>query len=296
MHNHPDWSTNPLILGTMWSQEITPDQARQIVQASDLVIAEGVLLFGRPFRNRPLTKNRALGFANEMSNGEWHDTGDPIHLTPDGILFNGQHRLFAIAESGTTQVITIAIRPLEMFTDLDKGHERSHSDTLACLHYSNYKNMAGTGRIILSYNLDKRFGQTHPSRHDRIHTNSHIEQWAKAHPESPDFVSRVQQWVKESQLGGKVALLSAAWMLCQSKDKTLADWFYPKVCKNDNLEYRSPEWLLWNRLREQSYHVKKVHSAAYGVFIVKAWNARRTGAKISILKPLVEGEKWPDFV
>jgi hypothetical protein len=52
-------------------------------------------------RNRPLSQNHINKLARDMKNGQWKLTHEGIAFDPNGVLLDGQHRLWAIVESET---------------------------------------------------------------------------------------------------------------------------------------------------------------------------------------------------
>ena len=45
--------------------------------------------------NRPISRGRRKLYQEEMQAGRWHFTPDPVVITADGHVVNGQHRLDA---------------------------------------------------------------------------------------------------------------------------------------------------------------------------------------------------------
>lgn len=76
-------------------------------------------------RNRPLTKSRVLGFAEEMKAGRWRKTHQGVAFDRAGQLIDGQHRLQAVVESGVS-VWLMVVRGIEdaAFDVMDTGQGR----------------------------------------------------------------------------------------------------------------------------------------------------------------------------
>lgn len=51
-------------------------------------------------RNRSVSEGRVLAYYRDMVHGRWTLSGEPIALSPAGILLNGQHRLSALIKYG----------------------------------------------------------------------------------------------------------------------------------------------------------------------------------------------------
>lgn len=102
--------------------------------------------------NRNLRYAKVCEYANEMTAGRWHDTGDPIRFFEDGTLADGQHRLQAIIQSGTTHPMVVA-RGLEKtaMAGIDMGAKRSVADYMHLHHgIKNANLVCAAGKAIFS--------------------------------------------------------------------------------------------------------------------------------------------------
>lgn len=81
--------------------------------------------------NRRFRKAHARSLAEEMRRGEWKVTHQGIAFGRSGRLLDGQHRLAAIVDSGTTQPLLVFIdAPEDGFANFDRGAQRGMSDVL----------------------------------------------------------------------------------------------------------------------------------------------------------------------
>jgi hypothetical protein len=81
--------------------------------------------------NRPLQKQWVRELSKRMSDGDWKLSAEPIIFDTDGNLANGQHRLNAVIESGTSQTLMVVRgQPVESFFILDQGKKRSMADAV----------------------------------------------------------------------------------------------------------------------------------------------------------------------
>lgn len=79
--------------------------------------------------NRPLKDGRVEMYARDMKSGNWTPNPEPILFYEDGVLCNGQHRLFAVIEANTVipfYIITGVSRKAAL--NIDTGKARSLSD------------------------------------------------------------------------------------------------------------------------------------------------------------------------
>lgn len=84
--------------------------------------------------NRSFRMGHAKDIARQMELGRWRGSPEPLIITTKGRVVNGQHRLWALIETGTTQEFIITVIPdekyQEIFSILDQGAARSNSDVL----------------------------------------------------------------------------------------------------------------------------------------------------------------------
>src|SRR5262245_19389750 len=76
-----------------------PDIAAQLMTITPQMAAD--LLKDRP-PNRPISKARVRLMIEDMRAGRWVDNGEPLILTEDLRVLDGQHRLQAVMDSGCT--------------------------------------------------------------------------------------------------------------------------------------------------------------------------------------------------
>lgn len=85
-------------------------------------------------KNRKFRLHVAQDYARQMRLNRWGKSPEAIVLTKSGILVNGQHRIWAIIETGiscTADVVVIEDKDFDsVFEILDQGASRSASDIL----------------------------------------------------------------------------------------------------------------------------------------------------------------------
>jgi len=87
---------------------------------------------GNNTANRPLRNWWVKELAERMRKGQWKLSPEPIVFTRDGKMLDGQHRSWAIIESGMTVMMSVAIvEDDSVFEVLDQGVTRSNSDILS---------------------------------------------------------------------------------------------------------------------------------------------------------------------
>lgn len=103
-------------------------------------------------RNRHISEKIYKRYAKDMSEGRWHFTGDPISFDSEGVLINGQHRLMAIVESGTTQRFSVWENLLPEAQDaMDQGAIRKPGQQLQINGYAHGAQLASIARVLIRW-------------------------------------------------------------------------------------------------------------------------------------------------
>jgi hypothetical protein len=81
--------------------------------------------------NRPKNPEAVARYVRQIREGRWRLTHQGAAFTKNGFLLDGQHRLFAVAESGETLPMRICLNePIENYDVIDCGRNRSSLDVL----------------------------------------------------------------------------------------------------------------------------------------------------------------------
>lgn len=81
--------------------------------------------------NRPKKESVVANYARQMKAGLWRCTHQGIAFSDNGTLLDGQHRLFAVIESGkTVPMIVFTNEALDKHTTVDGGKKRSLLDVI----------------------------------------------------------------------------------------------------------------------------------------------------------------------
>lgn len=102
---------------SMESKRITPEMACKMLEANKT--------------NRDLSWKTVQLYAQDMKRGAWRKTHEAIALNSKGEIMDGQHRLWAIIESGYAQTFYVATYEGEdsaLMMPFDMGKSRSTSD------------------------------------------------------------------------------------------------------------------------------------------------------------------------
>lgn len=107
--------------------------------------------------NRTLSQSKVDAYAREMKKGLWDErNGETIKIADDGVILDGQHRLWAVVESGVTlEFLVVRDLPRSAFKTIDIGKLRSSGDIVGIAGITQPNQIAAAATVILGYRKKK---------------------------------------------------------------------------------------------------------------------------------------------
>lgn len=233
--------------------------------------------------NRPVSEAHVKNLAAEMSSGRWRQNGDTICRSTTKLV-DGQHRLYAVIESGVTIQAVIAYVEDDVFPTIDVGKRRSGADTLALVGEQYTATLASALMLIDTYKTGKMGSRVR-------YPNSVLPELLERHPGA-----RVSVRTCHSTRGIIApAVLTACHYLFGEKDLEAADRFAQDLVAGAGLLAADPVFILRERLIREKTRKVSLQRSYIVALTIKAWNARRQGAKISRLVWQSDGPKAEVF-
>ncbi len=240
--------------------------------------------------NRPIRQRRVDMYAQDIHHRQWVQNGETIKFDRLGRLMDGQHRLWAVLESGTSQLFSVALglEP-EAQATIDTGAARAFSDVLAIDGGINTRATAAVLRMIWSYE--------HLTWGGRMPTHTEMAAVLDRFPEVPEWVTR-SRTSGLMRLGQTASLCFVATMGARIQHDA-AVTFLDALDSGAGLAVGNPILTLRERMRSwRTDGLGAVSGDAarrhiIGVMI-KAWNAHLAGRDIRMLK-LSPVEAFPAF-
>lgn len=248
------------------------------------VVAE-LLLKNNP-DNRVISKRIVERYVADMKAGRWVMNGEPIIIAETGELNDGQHRCAAVVESGVPikAFVTFGVERSTR-TTLDQGAKRTIGHILAMGGYLDYNNLAHAAAIACAYFAHKNW-----YRHNKIRpTTGEVEAYvAKHHKSLAEGI--VHGRVAKKYKIANVSLFAGAYHILARKDREAAEAFVVPLLEGIGFKGKSdPIYVLRQRLVNGYGEIEESEVVA---FIIKAWNAHRSGNPIKQLK-WIAGESFP---
>ena len=269
----------PLTLSTGW-HVITPQMAEELLK--------------RNRHNRTLRYNDVLRYAQQMINGRWKKTGEPIIITDQGEVEDAGHRLTACYLSGAsfeTFVVADVPHDDQLFAYIDNGVSRTGEDTLHCAGMNGMsKHIAA---VIRDYAI--RYDEGTLVYRGRLRTspitNVDILDYAQAHPDLADTAKLVKDLYPAAikRLSDPKVATFVAWKIRDTLGEGVLEDFYTDLVRTD-LPANSPIAALQKRLDEHEAALlvaptspraaKRLTPLMILALTIRAFNLARAGVSV----------------
>jgi hypothetical protein len=165
------------------------------------------VMLARNTRNRKPRASDITQYGGAMKGDAWLLTHQPIAFDTNGVLLDGQQRLFAIMESGTAaDLFVMCGMPPESFDVVDTGRRRSAADTLYVDGEVDVNRLAAVARMLYVFDAD-------PQGDWRNRVSNHIiSATVKANPKLREAVARARPIAKATR-GNLTAMSAGVYLL-----------------------------------------------------------------------------------
>jgi hypothetical protein len=261
------------------AERITPEEFGRLVQQ---FYGTKILIFDPPFAeavlayntgNRRVNRRKLDILVRQMRSGEFENTGEPIIISAEGVLNNGQHRLLAVVEADA--VVDMDVRfgiPRRAFTKTDTGASRTGGDVLTIAGAAHGGQIAPAVRLLILY---KR------GLPDSIREFVSNDEIARAHARWSG-IDEVAQRVHGYNFPKGVRstpLLATAYLASRSPGKTKLDAWLHTLATGLDAAKDNPAWQLRERLMrgiEAPIGTREGLLERFALMI-KSWNLHAAG-------------------
>lgn len=228
---------------------------------------------GKNRKNRNLRTKKAERYARDLKSGNWLATGDAIKFDWNGTLLDGQHRLTAILQSGTSAQMLV-VRGLDpaVMNVLDTGAARTPADMLLLNGKQNTAVVAAVAKLCLNWQAGNI--KTSASTLVLNPTHSEILAFVESDPTIQWAASRAQHFYGIG-LSAKPSVVGFALWLTGNVDAAAANVFFTSLAEMTTDGAGDPRYALLRRLN--SMKEERVTQVAQAWAIIRAWNAWRAG-------------------
>lgn len=257
------------------SVDVTPELAAELLHLNG--------------RNRPISDRYVKDYSRAMQSGAWRFAGGTIGISAEGLIIDGQKRLLAIIDSGTTQQFNIQTGlDRAAFDVVDIGQQRTAADTIAVAGYKNYNVLAGMVKLVIYYKNGRLRASTSSSKtSDPRLSNKDVLDYIEKHmnrelmEESATFGNKLNYRAKFFSN----TTYAAFFYLFAGKDRDAAILFFEMLTSGENISKTSYSmiFLLRNKLINMMQSATTFRTTDKYALLIKAWNYFRVGKEVQML-------------
>lgn len=256
-------------------EEVTPAIAGKLLEKNSV--------------NRPINRQQVKTYARAIAQGLWQLNGEPIIISSDGSLLNGQHRCLALIEAAIP-IRTVVVRGVEKatFSSMDSGRVRRFGDVLGISGEQDRFVLAGATSWLWRYLGDKMsHGTSKP-------TNAELEATLEKHPGLRASLNFIGAMDRIGELFPK-SLAVLGHYVFSLDDPAAANEFFSRLDDGVGLTKDNPIYALRERFITRRKTKKYIHSREFCALMIKAWNSYRSGDNVVRLR-YGKNEKFPRAV
>lgn len=256
--------------------KLTPELAANLISRND--------------DNRVLKSYRISTYAADMLAGRWEFNGEPIIVSSEGTMNDGQHRCHAVIESGITidAVFVFGVTRESRLTT-DQGSQKTVGDYLAMEGVKNSNNLAAAAAAIMGI---ERFRKFISGANNLMPSKSEIRERVMCDPDIETSFRFVRQPGANRVAPG--TLLTVIHYMASQIDRADADLFLAKLIAGAELKERDPILVLREKLKDKSLRLNNNERMKA---MIMGWNhfRRGLGGVRSLTHMIKKGEKLPEL-
>ena len=226
--------------------------------------------------NRPLSKGGVDRFVALLRSGGFMNTGEPIIVSREGVLNEGQHRLTAIQRSGIGAVLDVRFGiSREAFAATGTGARRTVGNVLAIAGKSHASMQAAIGRLLVHHAAGE------PHRFNQQVEPQTVIAATEAEPALGDIAALIRSLKFKP---ARTAPFGFALLLAQKASSlSLADTFAHLV-DSGKADEDDATRRLHVRLRDAAMAKERMHQVDIAVLTIRAWNAWIVDKPVQLLR------------
>lgn len=237
--------------------------------------------------NRAVVVSHVRRLSGAMARGEWEMNGETIIISEDGLLNDGQHRLMACVESGTTfrTIITFGVSRISR-ESVDQGTKRSAGGVLQMAGIPSGNLVATSIKFILNYEEGVHLNTPR--------TTKEIQAALERHPNIAASQTKGRN-VNKSFRGSAGGWVGLHYLMSQQNAKK-ADEFFEILATGVGVTTKTnPVGLLRSRLIDDKNGKAKLPWTEIAALAIKAWNAFKANRPMATLRWSSEGKNTEAF-
>lgn len=228
------------------ADRVSACQTEPVLESVTLSPVLAKLLMERNEENRPISEVNLDRIKRDIEHNLWEFNGEPVIVSKDGLLNDGQHRCRAVIETGQSIRMVIVFGPQRKSRlTLDQGTPRTVGHFLSMVGHTDANALASLGANIYQYRSAGKLSNNGRDKPTKSECREVVES-TKGIAESLGFVSRTGA----ARIASRTILGFCHWAIRQKAGDAAADTFIDKLLSGHDLSKGSPILYARNRLTE----------------------------------------------
>lgn len=227
------------------------------------------LLLQRNPDNRRMSSDIVSKYARDISNDAWVFNGEPVILSREGLLNDGQHRCAAVVEaSRSIEVVLVVGASRDSRFTVDQGKARTAGDFLGMNGHKDSLGLAAAAAFLWQYREHGFISQQSLYRPTKGEVLTLVDALGGAMSASLAAVPRKGS----DNVGGRAILAFSHFVFAEKASANAATAFITAIVEGAGLTARDPILYARNRLMAERGRLRPNEKAE---LIFRAWNAHR---------------------
>lgn len=253
----------------------TKDVKAEIVDLTPEMASD--LLAKNP-KNRPVVAHRVDVLAADILSGNWVFNGEPIIVSKDGLLNDGQHRCAAVVQAGKpilTMLVTGVSRESRLTTDM--GSARTAGNFLGMNDVRHGNVCARVAFLLDQFDeygvvVEKNKGRKTSANARHVSTKQHVIRKYYKHRDEIDVAVELVESDNSRRLSSMSNFAFACLLFIRASDENTAGEFINSFLSGANLAENSP--IHKGRERMLSERMSKTLTPNRAIeILIRCWNA-----------------------
>lgn len=227
--------------------------------------------------NRAIKPYKLGHFISDMVGGRWSFNGQPIILSKEGLLNDGQHRLTALCEANLALPFRMQFGiERETRTTLDQGSARTAGDFLHMGGGTHANQCASIARVLMAYEAS---GGRHIREAGKF-TNAQIVGRVTGDSEIAAAAAYALSVNRHTMKFAAPAIIGSAFCILSDINPTDGREYMDKVCVGEGLRLNQPAFTV----RETLLKMGKGSRQPKLEVIFHGWNKFRSGGSLKLIR------------
>jgi hypothetical protein len=246
--------------------KITPDIAAEMLENNTM--------------NRNVSMTHVKNLAHAMGCGNWAENGETITIAEDGTLLDGQHRLWAVIESGLPIVFQVAYNVKKsVMPTIGQGITRHFYHVLKIKGSPRWRTAAAITKLAWIYDyFDSELNSA--SCRNSIQ-NTVLDNY---YDQNEALIEHIAEVVASRKHHFVTSHMGLAYLLFMRTHPRKAEEFITMLKTGENLHAKHPIMALRMKLISNLMNKQKLSVRETLAYYIKAWNAYIKGKELSIFR------------